>query len=92
MDRVEQVVEEIRAAQGEIEAIHETAHSPDGLVAATVSGSGRILELDLNPRIYRHHDTQALSRQILAAVDEATAHAQRQVTEVIGRLAPSGRG
>ncbi|WUI04099.1 YbaB/EbfC family nucleoid-associated protein [Spirillospora sp. NBC_00431] len=92
MNQVERAVEEIRAAQREIEGIEETAESPDGLVSVTVSGAGAIMELDLDPRIYRNQDTRELSRQILAAINEAGAHMHRRLTEAVQRLAPeSGR-
>jgi len=91
MIQVEQVIEEIRATRREIEEIEETEYSPDGLVAATVSGSGKLLELDLDPRIYRHHDTRVLSASILSAVNEANVRAHRRIAELAQRLAPSGR-
>lgn len=85
---VDRVVEELRAAHRELAAVRASADSADGLVTATVDGRGELLALDLDPRIYREHDTRALGARILAAVAEANADARRQVAEVTERLAP----
>ncbi|WP_165777486.1 YbaB/EbfC family nucleoid-associated protein [Amycolatopsis antarctica] len=89
MDSTEDlVVEELRAAHRKIEAVRGSGECPDGLVTATVDGRGELLALDLDPRIYREHDTRALGARILAAVGEANADARRQVAAVADLIRP----
>jgi len=83
---VDRVMAELRVARREIAEVEATADSPDGLVTATVNGGGELVELDLDPRIYREHDTRALAARIRAAVGEAHALAGRRVTAVYERL------
>ncbi|MFI5713010.1 YbaB/EbfC family nucleoid-associated protein [Kribbella sp. NPDC051620] len=56
-----------------------TAESADGLIQVTVDARGGVLELDLDPRIYRVQDSTALAADILLAIKKATAAAQGKV-------------
>ncbi|MGH9059910.1 MAG: YbaB/EbfC family nucleoid-associated protein [Acidimicrobiales bacterium] len=81
---------EIRTALTEIRS---TADSPDGLIRATTDGHGRLLELELDSRIYRTTDSRALTAAITATVHAAAEAAEAEIAR-IGRqlLAPSTSG
>ncbi|MCT2586302.1 YbaB/EbfC family nucleoid-associated protein [Actinophytocola gossypii] len=83
---VDRVLDEIGAAKRAIAEVEASADSPDGLVTATVNGGGELVELELDPRIYREHDTRALATRIRAAVGEAHALAGQRVRAVYERL------
>jgi DNA-binding protein YbaB len=68
--------------------VRASAESPDGLITATVGGRGELLELTLDPRIYREHDSRALSRRILDTVKEAADLARAQVVALTRHLIP----
>ncbi|WP_433165246.1 YbaB/EbfC family nucleoid-associated protein [Kribbella sp. CA-247076] len=53
-----------------------SAESPDGLVEATVGVYGELVELILDPRVFRTPDADALAEQIRSVVNEARAAAQ----------------
>jgi DNA-binding protein YbaB len=65
----------------------ETADSDDGLITATVSGRGTLLDLTLDPRALRDRDTNELAADILATVRRATAQLGDQMTAISRRLA-----
>jgi DNA-binding protein YbaB len=56
-----------------------TGESPDGMIEATVGVYGELVELDIDPRIYRTQDAEALAEQICTAVNAAREAAQDQV-------------
>lgn len=74
--RFERLAGEIRDIQRELEAVTETAFSPDGLISATVDARGDLLELALDPRVYRDPD----SRRLAAAITE-TCRAARKAAD-----------
>ncbi|WP_158843702.1 YbaB/EbfC family nucleoid-associated protein [Saccharothrix deserti] len=86
----DRLVEDLRAVHREITDVRAGGVSPDGLVTATVNGSGDLLALELNPRVYREHDTRALADRILSAVADANAEARRRVNVAVERLVPNG--
>jgi DNA-binding protein YbaB len=56
-----------------------TAESEDGLIVATVSGPGRLVDLRLDPRVYRASDSRRLAEQITGVVREATTRAHARI-------------
>jgi DNA-binding protein YbaB len=62
------------------------ADAADGLVQATVSGRGELIELVLDPRIYRVQDSGGLAADITAAIREAACQAQEEVLAKARRL------
>jgi DNA-binding protein YbaB len=77
--------------QSALEGVRGTAESPDGLVQATTSGRGELIELILDPRIYRTADAEALAQDITKTIQEATTRAQEQVYAKARRgLFPAG--
>lgn len=68
-------VRSLRARLGEIRA---DAESGDGLITAVAGGSGRLLELRLDPRIYRTADSAALAKAITDTIHRAVRRAQQE--------------
>ncbi|MEU4237935.1 YbaB/EbfC family nucleoid-associated protein [Actinoplanes sp. NPDC026619] len=69
-----------------------TAESPDGLVRATVGPRGQLIDLKLDPDIYRRRDADELGRIILRTVEQAVAKTTTQVQEMVGEYLPSDSG
>jgi DNA-binding protein YbaB len=74
----ERMAEDIRSMKKRLAEIRATAESEDGLISATVGGTGRLLELWLDPRVYRAPDSVALARAITDTLHQATELVQEK--------------
>jgi DNA-binding protein YbaB len=68
-------------------AVQATETSPDGFVSVTVGPQGRVVRLDLDPRIYRQQDARALADLITETIEHAVWAAEDQVVEVMSEVA-----
>jgi DNA-binding protein YbaB len=66
-----------------------TAWSDDRLIKAVVGPRGHLIELDLDPRIYRKPNSKALSAAISATIREAVEDVLRQNKEILDENLPS---
>lgn len=65
------------------------AWSEDGLVRAEVGPRGQLIDLQIDPRIFRRPDSQALRASIMEAVTAAVRAVNLQAQEVIfGEVPP----
>ncbi|MGW4831540.1 YbaB/EbfC family nucleoid-associated protein [Amycolatopsis japonica] len=87
-DDYRRMAEELRAAQDRIAELRVTAESDDGLISATVGGYGELVELRLDPRIYRVPDSAELSRSIKDTIHRATERAQEQCAALVAGHLP----
>ncbi|MEV8442643.1 YbaB/EbfC family nucleoid-associated protein [Actinosynnema sp. NPDC051121] len=71
-----------------VAAIDESAWSHDGRVSASVGARGELRALELDPRVYRDHDAEALAKSIVDTVAEASRNARRLVLDEITPLLP----
>lgn len=69
-----------------------TAWSDDRLVKAVVGPRGQLIELDIDPRVFRTPNSKALSATILATVRAAVEDANRRTREIIDKAMPKDRG
>ena len=68
-------------------AVQATETSPDGLVSVTVGPQGRVVRLDLDPRIYRTQDARALAGLITETIEHAVWTAEDQVVALMSGVA-----
>lgn len=68
-----------------------SATSSDGLITATVDARGQLLQLDIDPRIYRRPDSRELADTIVDTVKTAADHAQEQVLDVFEPMVSKDR-
>jgi len=87
---------DLKKSTGQIDEIHQeskkvrgVAWSDDGLIKATVGPRGQLLDLDLDPRLFRKPDSKALAAAIVATVRSATAEAMEKSKELMERAMPS---
>lgn len=59
------------ALREQVRTVTASADSDDGLITATVGGRGQLLDLRLDPRIYRASDSARLAAEITSTVREA---------------------
>lgn len=87
----QRIAEQVRAVKDGIDEVRGTGYSDDGLVTAVVGGRGELLELELDPRIYRERNAAELAARIVATVREAAAEAEQETVKFAGKLAPGKR-
>jgi len=82
----------LRTVQTRLTDVRVTETSDDGLVSATVGGRGELLDLDLDPRIYRTPDSRALATAITTTIRRARTEAADRAAALTRRsLARGGR-
>jgi DNA-binding protein YbaB len=74
--------------QRESRAVTGVAWSDDGLVKAVVGPRGQLLDLELDPRLFRKPDSKLVAAVIVATVRNAVDEAMRQQREVLDRHVP----
>jgi len=78
--------------QRELATVTGTAWSPDRLVKAVVGPRGQLVDLDIDPRVFRTPNSKALSAAILTTVRAAVEDANRKTREIMERAMPKDRG
>lgn len=80
--RYENLRDDLAEVGRRIEEVEETADSPDGLISATVVRRGELVELYLDPRIYRTTDSKALAESIVDTIGKAVRQAQEKIFDI----------
>jgi DNA-binding protein YbaB len=86
----ERLAEDVRTLQKRLADVRATAESDDGLVVATVGGAGELLELWLDPRVYRAPDSAALARTITGTIGEAVERSREEGVALAAAFLPPG--
>ncbi len=80
----------LTGVQRGLEDIKGNARSHDGMITATVSGRGELLELDIDSRVFRDSNGRKLSEEVLSTVRRAAKDAAVQTAELSKSLLPPG--
>ncbi|MCA0251174.1 MAG: YbaB/EbfC family nucleoid-associated protein [Actinobacteria bacterium] len=72
MAQAQALQDQLERAQAELADQRITGSSGGGLVEATVSGTGELLELTISPDVVDPSDTETLADLIVAAVRDAS--------------------
>ena len=87
LQQAQQMQQQLAVTQQELAAATVEGSAGGGLVRATVSGSGELKALVIDPKAVDPEDTETLADLVLAAVRDATSAAQRLAAERLGPLA-----
>lgn len=87
----EKIKDDLLTVQRKLAAVEASAESGNGLISASVDGRGELLELRLDPRIYRDTDSAALAKAITATIREAVTQAHDQVFELTRHILSPGK-
>lgn len=79
--------QDLALAQEELAATEVEGQAGGGLVKATVTGSGELRSLAIDPKAVDPEDTETLADLIVAAVQAASENAQQLQQEKLGPLA-----
>lgn len=98
--QAQQMQEQLVAAKDELARTQVTGSAANGMVTATVSGTGDLVRLDISPELVDPSDVDTLADTVVAAVRDATDNANQVAAEQLGPLAgadqdfglPGGQG
>ncbi|OLR95293.1 YbaB/EbfC family nucleoid-associated protein [Actinokineospora bangkokensis] len=82
------LTEQVIALREGVDGIRATGCSGDGNATATVDGRGQLVELELDPRVFRAPDSAALAASVLEAVRAATERSRLEATRFAAGLLP----
>ncbi|WP_436501602.1 YbaB/EbfC family nucleoid-associated protein [Actinokineospora sp. HUAS TT18] len=85
----ERLADDVRDIQRRMTEIRATADSADGLISVTVGAGGELIELWLDPRIYRHPDSEALADDITDTIRRAALEAKKLGFAVVEEFLPA---
>jgi DNA-binding YbaB/EbfC family protein len=92
MKQAQKMQAQLAAAQEELAATQVEGSAGGGLVQATVSGSGELLNLVIDPRAVDPDDVETLADLVVAAVRDANANAAALQEEKLGPVAGGAGG
>jgi len=87
MKQAQQMQQQMMAAQSELADLEVEGHAGGGLVRATMSGSGELKTLVIDPKSVDPDDVETLQDLIVAAVRDAARAASDLTQEKMGPLA-----
>jgi hypothetical protein len=89
MDELDKTLGNLPDTQQRLMSLTGVAWSDDGLIKAEVGPRGQLVDLQIDPRVFRRPDAQALRDSILAAVNAAIQQVLAQTQEIMfGQLPP----
>jgi DNA-binding protein YbaB len=91
LGQLEDLERETRRLRSAVTDTTGFAESSDGLVEATVGVYGELVELVLDPLIFRFQDAEALAEEIRGAVNRAQNEAQQKIRREVVDYLPSPR-
>ena len=86
MKQAQKMQAEMLAAQQELAEAEVTGTAGGGLVSATVSGSGELRTVTIDPSVVDPDDVETLQDLVVAAVRDANRAAQELASERMGPL------
>jgi nucleoid-associated protein EbfC len=86
LKQAQKMQQQLMEAQSELAEARVEGSAGGGLVTATVSGSGELVALAIDPKAVDPDDTETLADLILAAVRDATGNANQLQQQKMGPL------
>ncbi|GAA4459128.1 YbaB/EbfC family nucleoid-associated protein [Phytohabitans houttuyneae] len=92
IDELQQTIENAAQTRQQIMEITGTAWSDDRMIKAVVGPRGQLIELEIDPRVYRTPNSKALAASIMSTVRAAVEDANKQTKEIVDKVMPKDRG
>ena len=86
LQQAQKMQQELAAAQQELAETSVEGSAGGGLVKATVTGSGELTALEIDPRAVDPEDTETLADLVVAAIRDANNSAQELARARLGPL------
>ena len=90
--QAQQMQEQLVAAKDQLAEERVTGSAANGLVSATVTGTGDLVAVDIKPAAIDPDDTETLGDMVVAAVRDAGEKANELAADRLGPLAGFGEG
>jgi hypothetical protein len=87
LKQAQEMQRQLVEAQAELAGAEVRGTAGGGLVTATVTGTGELTSLDIDPSVVDPEDAETLADLIVAAVRNATAEARRLGEQKMGPIA-----
>jgi DNA-binding YbaB/EbfC family protein len=87
MQQAQKMQEQLMSAQQELADAEVTGSAGGGTVTATVTGSGELKNLVIDPKVVDPQDTETLADLVVAAVRDANSEASKLAEQKMGGLA-----
>ena len=87
MKQAQQMQQQLMSAQAELADLEVEGHAGGGLVRATMSGSGELKSLVIDPKAVDPDDVETLQDLVVAAIRDAARAAAELTEEKVGPLA-----
>jgi DNA-binding YbaB/EbfC family protein len=84
MKQAQKMQQQLEAAQAELAAAEVTGSAGGGLVTATLTGSGELTAIAIDPQVVDPEDVETLQDLIVAAVRDAHEAVARLANEKMG--------
>jgi DNA-binding protein YbaB len=81
-------LDNVGAMQRQLMRVTGTAWSDDRMVKAVVGPRGQLIELEIDPRVYRKPNSKALAASIIATVHAAVDDVLREGAEILDQGLP----
>lgn len=88
VDDLQRARENMGESQRKMMAVRGEARSKDRLVRVVVGPRGQLVDLELDPRVFRTPDSKALAAVIMNTVRDAIEDSQRQIRDIRDDLLP----
>ncbi|MCX2952382.1 YbaB/EbfC family nucleoid-associated protein [Lentzea sp. NEAU-D7] len=92
LQQAQNMQQQMADAQQQLAETQVTGNAGNGLVTATVTGGGELVNLAIAPKIVDPEDVDTLQDLVIAAIKDANAKAQELVEQKLGPLAQGGLG
>ncbi len=89
MGDIERTIDNLDGIQQRMMKVTGEAWSEDRMIRAVVGPRGQLVDLEIDPRVYRKPNSRALAAAIVGAVRLAVAEAGRKTQEIIDESLPS---
>lgn len=87
LEQAQKMQEQLLAAKEELSRAQVTGEAANGLVKATVTGTGELVSVEIKPEAADPDDTELLGDMVVAAVRDANGQAEQLAAEKLGPFA-----
>jgi DNA-binding YbaB/EbfC family protein len=87
MKQAQKMQQQLMQAQAQLAQTEVTGSAGGDLVTATVTGSGEVVSIKIDPKAVDPDDVESLEDLVVAAIRDASANAQALQQEKMGPLA-----
>ena len=92
LQQAQSMQQQMAEAQQQLAETQITGNAGNGLVTATVTGGGELVDVVIDPKVVDPEDVETLQDLVVAAVRDANTKAQQLVEQKLGPLAQGGLG